>query len=925
MGILDRTLAVARSLLGPEPASLQRTADVVDDPNALRNSTHGIMGDLWYSTSAMYNAVTGIGTAKDPSYFNAWAIARPLQRNELYGMGRNALIVQALSKLPNTATREGWVVDVTDPEVDDKGEISDQIAAYEQRLGSGQACARAMVKGRQYSDAFVLLGVDDGRPFSEPVDVTAIKTIKWTAVLDSRSFQPYSIFQADDENFGKVERFLITDINGVLEDGLRYGPNSVSFQVDELNVSASQAGGQLLVHSSRVLHFPTIDYMPLLETLQDSLGAFFEAMAGIRTGARESSTVIYKVKDWVRKMWSENAGLAKLHMAFVDRAKSAMNAWIVDKENEDVQITSRSLSGLAQLSDPFMVWLAAALGIPVTVLWGVSPGGFGKGEAERETWHEEVRAFQSNVLARQLRKLHSYILAAEDGCQLPADTQREILFSDLSPPDEETRSELRNSALMEIRQLYKDDVITRDEARAAAATLADDYFRLELGQLATKKPPAPVGLITGGTALLQAAYPEGIPLDAVRGFLKSVAADYFDDNNILNVVPERPQSAASQGDPTTGVLPADEEDGEEEPDEVDLAWSQNPIPADAMEAQQIAAELNGIPTVRVTRAHKQGLIEGWKILGGKPRYSLGAVKRAVLEGNGKMPAATPAADHGPRSLCVALKLPPEFARFVPYKAEDTSPPHVTLVYVPDVDPRDFDALFAELHVTFADVESFNVTHTGEVAYFDNPEQIAKQRVAYAVTSFDTDEQALFAELAAAIESFGLDVSRHGDQYTPHTTLAYLQTVAETYVGAVPIGTWNAVEVEVWYDGESYPMSLQGDYASDLAIIRDKDTTGLLAELETDVGWIWRTQRDGRVRKQHARLEGRRFKFGEVPDEGEPGSMPNCRCAKEIIVPSGGTKRAQLAAQRTVRRALRQRYKAVTGEAIKRQAAASGIA
>ena len=55
----------------------------------------------------------------------------------------------------------------------------------------------------------------------------------------------------------------------------------------------------------------------------------------------------------------------------------------------------------------------------------------------------------------------------------------------------------------------------------------------------------------------------------------------------------------------------------------------NPIPSDATEASAIAAELN-IPTVRVTRAHRAGLIEGWNVLGGKPRYSLAEVKRVVL-------------------------------------------------------------------------------------------------------------------------------------------------------------------------------------------------------------------------------------------------------------------------------------------------------
>lgn len=935
MGIIDSTLAsfvaAARTrLLGPDPVppptiaaqfDATRTvaaADTVDDPNVLASSSRGLFGELLYSTSALYNAVTGIGTTRDTSFFNQWAVARPLRRSELYGMGRNGLIVQALSKLPNTATREGWRVEITEESVEEKGKIADQITAYEARLGIGHHCARALTKGRQYGEAMVVLLVDDGRRMSEPVDVTNIRTIRWAAVIDVRYYQPATLYQADSEKFGQVETFRITDVNGFLEDGLRYGPNSLSFMVTAIDAERRLSGGEIVVHADRVLHFPTVDYLPLLETLQDSFGAFFESMNGIRTAARESSTVVYKVSSWLRKMWSENAALAQNHMRTVDATKSSMNAWVLDKDNEDVAITSRSLGGIAELANPFMVWLGAALAMPQTILFGVSPGGFGKGEAERETWHEEARAYFKAAVAPQLYKVHGYILAAEDGCKLPYDTQREISLNDLSPPDETTRSKLRSDALSDIRQLVKDDIIGRDEARPAVAALVDDYFRPEIDLSAADDAPlAPVGVFTGAITLMQALYPTGIPVTAGRNLMLALASTYFTPENVVGIFPELAASAPTPATPGTAPSPGDIEDDEttaEEPNEIDVAWSNNPLPSDAVEAAAIAAEFS-IPTVRVTRAHRAGLIEGWNVLGGKPRFSLSEVKRVVLQGNGKL-APTPTTDFGPRSLCIVLKLPTSHARYVPFKADEPSPPHVTLIYVADVDPSEFDALLAELHMTCADIEPFDVRHSGSVAYFDRPERSDKQRVAYAVTEFSTPAQALFDDLAEAVEALGLSVETHGD-YTPHVTLAYLPTIDETYVGSIPSGTWQAVEVEVWYAGESYPLPLQGDYADDLTRVaepvHDKDTGNIVT-----TGWIWRTQKDGRVRKAHRHLEGRRFNFGDAPSEGEPGQAPNCRCAKEIIVPPGSTKRAQLAAKRTVRRALLRRYKQVTGEAIKRQ-------
>jgi phage-related protein (TIGR01555 family) len=952
MGVIDRTLAsfvaAARTrLIGPDPvppsvaatyphAHAASVADVVDNPNVLSQANRGLFGELLYSTSALYNAVTGAGTSRDASFYNQWAVARPLRRSELYGMGRNGLIVQALSKLPNTATREGWRVDITDESVEEKGKVSDQIAAYEARLGIGHKSARALTKGRQYGEALVVLLVDDGRPMSEPVDVTNIRTIRWAADIDVRYYQPATLYQAESEKFGQVEKFRITDVNGFLEDGLRYGPNSLSFLTASLDAERrNNSGGEIIVHADRVMHFPTVDYLPLLDTLQDSLGGFFESMNGIRTAARESSVVVYKIKSWLRKMWSENAALAQNHMRFVDAAKSSMNAWVLDDENEDVSITSRSLGGLSELANPFMVWLGAALAMPQTILFGVSPGGFGKGEAEIETWHNEARAYFNAAVAPQLFPLHGYILAAKDGCNLPFDTQREVEINDLSPPDETTRSKLRTDALSDIRQLVKDDIITRAEARPAVAALADDYFRPEVDLDAQDDAPlAPVGVFTGSVALMQALYPTGIPVAAGRELMQALASTYFTPENTPRIFPEvaAPASVPAPA-PTSGVLgtpaPDDIEDDETtaEPNEVDVAWSQNPLPSDGMDAAAIAAEFS-IPTVRVTRAHRAGLIEGWNVLGGKPRYSLQEVRRVVLQGNGKMPSPAqattepePVVDANPRSLCIAIKLPPEFALWVPHKSVEPSPAHVTLLYVKDVDPAELDAVLAEMHETFCEMTPFHVTHSGVVGYFDTPAG-KSARVAYAETSFSVDSQALFDDLADGVAAFGLEPARHGEQYVPHTTLAYLADPHATYTGPVPKGTWQVVEAVAWYgDEEIDAFPLQGG-GVEVESVHDRATTPE-GESVTATYWLWQTQRDGHVRPAHKRLQGRRFREGvKHPTQGEPGSAPNCRCAKQIYVPPGSTRRAHEASTRAVRRALIRNYKRITEPALKRAAQAA---
>ncbi|MEM1151617.1 MAG: phage minor head protein [Pseudomonadota bacterium] len=50
-------------------------------------------------------------------------------------------------------------------------------------------------------------------------------------------------------------------------------------------------------------------------------------------------------------------------------------------------------------------------------------------------------------------------------------------------------------------------------------------------------------------------------------------------------------------------------------------------------------------------------------------------------------------------------------------------------------------------------------------------------------------------------------------------------------------------------------------------------------------YIWRTQRDGKVRPRHAQNEGRVFAWDNPPDTGHPGEAPGCRCTAEPYLPN----------------------------------------
>jgi hypothetical protein len=63
-------------------------------------------------------------------------------------------------------------------------------------------------------------------------------------------------------------------------------------------------------------------------------------------------------------------------------------------KDEEISLLSSSISGISELLDRLMVATAAAAEMPVTVAFGVSPGGFGTGASEQRLWAARVEEFR---------------------------------------------------------------------------------------------------------------------------------------------------------------------------------------------------------------------------------------------------------------------------------------------------------------------------------------------------------------------------------------------------------------------------------------------------------------------------------------------------------------------------------------------------
>jgi phage-related protein (TIGR01555 family) len=559
--------------------------------------------------------------------------------------------------------------------------VSRGIEQYEERSGiaSRAMIADAMRRALQYGDAIVLLGIDDGvSDFSQPVRAETIKSIHWAKVVDRRDFTYGQIAGPESIHFGEPEWFDVQDITSILPEGMRFG--------DQGNYSsgatfAADVPHAMRFHRSRVLRFTAADALSVLDTLQDSLASYFTGTAGLTSSMREHSVGMWEIKNWFDTKLSSWADHARSFLDRATRSKSSVNAIIVDADKEKFSYIPRNVSGLADLINPVMVWISAAMRAPNTKLWGVSPGGFGTGESEREDFAESVRVWQARWLAAQLGRLHDLILHAQDGPSPGYYVKpefRELVFADLSPSDEIEQQDLVNKQIDALVKLAEAGFITPEEGAASVPETAQFQIKLNTA-LRTKRAiegdvakvePMLVGIFTalvaGGKSpgLIVQVNQRAITPEQARTAMRIADPDRFrgptGEQDLLTLFPDLPPEPPpiAAAAPLPGAAPtlpgADldiEATDEPESDPVALAFSNDPLPSDTAPAAVIARELteqtgHKIPTGRVSKLAKPDAegnvrIRSWSMLGGKAVHSRAEVMRELANANGMLPEPEP--------------------------------------------------------------------------------------------------------------------------------------------------------------------------------------------------------------------------------------------------------------------------------------------
>ena len=105
----------------------------------------------------------------------------------------------------------------------------------------------------------------------------------------------------------------------------------------------------------------------------------------------------------------EDELIARLNI--LDATSSFLNRELIDKETEEFEYKSASLSGLADLVTKKELHYAAVAGAPLTFLYGQSPQGLTSShKGEERIYYDKISVMQEDMLTDPLNRLVEYIM-----------------------------------------------------------------------------------------------------------------------------------------------------------------------------------------------------------------------------------------------------------------------------------------------------------------------------------------------------------------------------------------------------------------------------------------------------------------------------------------------------------------------------------
>jgi phage-related protein (TIGR01555 family) len=359
---------------------------VLEQGSAVWGALRLVRSDNWQ------NVFTGLGTSRDKTQFGSFVNLSEVRETELTALYHQSDMARRVVALkPQEMMRKGFAVNV-----EDDTEASSDIGTTLRKLKAGVHVRDAMIWGRLYGGAAVLIGADDGGEAHEPLNESTIKSVKFLHVIDKRHLVPDTWFAdpLNDEHFGEPQTYRVTPRRGATN---------------------------LVVHRSRMLVFGgahTSDEErdrlgnwdhSVITAVYAQLRQFDNVWQAAEHLMSDASQAVFKIQGLMSMIAGGQKDVLQTRMQLVDMSRSVARALLLDADGgEEFSRESSSFTDAQAMLDKFMLRLAAAAEVPVTILMGQSPAGMNAtGESDFRWFYDSIATAQENELQPQLERQRS--------------------------------------------------------------------------------------------------------------------------------------------------------------------------------------------------------------------------------------------------------------------------------------------------------------------------------------------------------------------------------------------------------------------------------------------------------------------------------------------------------------------------------------
>lgn len=359
---------------------------------ALSRTNAAIVAD-----GGLENVVAGLGTARDKRSYNTYTLPTTMDRAQLEAMYRSSWLAKRIvNSVADDMTREWFDVSFDDEDP----ENAKAVERGEKRLQIPKKINTALKWARLYGGSVAILGIGD-QDLSTPLDIETVKEgdLRYIHVLDRwRAWcSPTMCTDLGSQHFGKPDYYVLAESSVQV-----HHTRVLRFNGQELPYFLWQSNSRW--DDSELQH--------VVEALKDH----DQTTAGIATMMFEANIDVITSEGLNTTLASKDGEKLVTKRYQLSQLMKSMNRTLLLDGKEKYEKKSNSFANLDKVLEKFQIEVCGAADIPMTRLFGQSPGGLNStGDGDIRNYYDMVSAKQEAEMRPQLEYLYAILCRSELG------------------------------------------------------------------------------------------------------------------------------------------------------------------------------------------------------------------------------------------------------------------------------------------------------------------------------------------------------------------------------------------------------------------------------------------------------------------------------------------------------------------------------